>query len=203
MSDEDIIGMSSDIIRCLYTNISFWVKPWEYVTREGRTTIFLSIRNYADLLPSAYAQAMRDGALVSSFETYLAFWNAVTPSWTSVIDELRTVFPAADIKVWTFEHYVTHARQIAAMVADIEAPLVDVPIPLETRRLSMSAVSAIANLDRSLSLVARRSRISEIVASDTSLDVYDPLSADDKSALSNRYRSELGQIAAMDVDFIG
>jgi hypothetical protein len=203
ISDEDMLGMSIDILRGLYTNISLRMKPWECKTTGCRTTVFLSIRDYANLLPSAYAQAMRDGALVSSFETYLDFWNSVAPSWSSVVGELKTVFPAADIKVWTFEHYVTHARQITAMLADIESPLVDAPIPHETKRLSMSAVQAIANLDRRLSLGSRRQRVSEIVASDTSGDAYDPLGATDRSALSARYQTELAQIAAMDVDFIG
>lgn len=197
ISEENILGYSPELLAGLYPSRTRRLMPWKRLLNGSEYRIFISIRSYADILPSAYSQALRSGFKVSQFSAIREFWLSRKPSWYDLVTDVRSLFPEYPITVWTFDYYIRNPLAIAAALVGVPfAPNIP-PIPISTRRLSFSAVERILGLPDDLSFQERREAAKRIVA-EHRLGEFDPLSKAEKDTLTYRYELDLDRISGLD-----
>ncbi len=203
ISEENILGLSSNLLDGLYPRATARLKPWAAVTGGARPHIFLSIRNYADILPSAYSQALRDGVVPHAMASYRTHWLGRKPSWVDLIKTIQDVFGEAQLTVWSLDFYAHSAAAVRKAVTGLDLPGELQAAPQDTRRLSSEAVARIEGLGRSLSGQARRQAIDEILSSDTGSIPFDPLPPEEKAFHAERYARDIEHIKQLPVEFLG
>jgi hypothetical protein len=203
ISEEDVLGLSIDLLEGIYPRAKSRLAPWAALAGGDAMQIFLSVRDYATILPSAYSQALRDGFSLIPFEGYTQHWIRTRPSWVRMIHTIVEIFGASRLTVWTTEYYSERPGDVLYSLSGAELSEFPLPAPEGTRRLSAGAVKEIQQLDPSLSRAARRLAVQELLRHEDSTDVFDPLSQTDKALLSDWYRSDLECIARMGVTFLG
>jgi hypothetical protein len=203
VSEENILGGCIDLLDCLYPTINERLLPWSTIPNQDNITLYISIRNHVDILPSAYSQALRDGSKTLRFDVYLNKWLHDKPSWHTLINEMRSVFPLAKIVVWTFEKYIKENAEIIARICGARLPKIDMRIPEATKSLSNDAVVSIQDIDPGLDWTARTKMMREIIEADKSVDKFNPLSIAERNELHQNYLSDVETIKKMGVEFLG
>ena len=204
LSEEDILGMSANLLEGLYPHARARLTPWAALAQEGGgMELFLSIRDYAEILPSAYSQALRDGAVLPPFGACAAHWNAMRRGWPDLAATILGLFPTARLTVWTAEAYLQAPAPVFR--AFCGTALTDVPMqaPEGTRRMSARAVARIGRLDEGLTGSARREAVKAIAAEEAGGEPFDPLSGSGKALLSARYRQDIDRLRRMRLHFLG
>lgn len=204
LSEEDILGSSADVIGGVYPHARARLAAWAVAAPPATTAVFLAIRDYAGLLPSAYSQALRDGSPVRPFAAYRDLWLGGSLGWPGLVATILDVYRGASLTVWTMERYLENPGAVLSAFAGMPLPEVKKGAPAETTRLSADLVRKLEALDPALPFPARREAAQKITAAAGSGGTrYDPLSADEKSQLSARYKADVETIRKMPVTFIG
>lgn len=167
---------------------------------EGRVEgVFFAIRNMADCLPSAYAEALRFHTKFVGFERYLRARMRAGGSWVGVIERLRAAFPGIPITVWRYEDYRGNAHSLLNTLTGLDLPAPpDLREPARTRSPSASAIAAIETLSRKAQDRWRYMEdVQRALAADTDTDKYRPLSPEDMAWFTKRYENDVNQIAAL------
>lgn len=201
ISDEDILGSSYGLIRAMYPNHRLRLFPWKALLDEGKIEFYLSIRNYRDLLPSAYSQALRDGDIIPDFDIFRKYWIQAEPSWYKLLLSLRKLLPDSKITVWSFERYIQHPEIILKEFTGLSFTDVMRNAPAETRRLSVEALDAVRKLDPAIPKAERRRLIAQFAKTYTG-SPFDPLSDNEKNILSERYRLDCQKIQSLGIKTI-
>jgi hypothetical protein len=200
ISEEDIIGMSADLLIGLYPHAIKRLLPWSEAINRETTSLFLSIRNLADILPSAYSQAVRDGANVGPIRQYIDKWLHTTPKWSDLISRVREQFPKATFKVWTLDNYISDRAKILSQLSGAQClSFVDLPKPKSTTILSLAAIEEIRRLPSDLPLLVKRQVISRIIMTNSGGEPFSPLTTGDRAILNERYHEDLALICRMGV----
>jgi hypothetical protein len=203
ISEEDILGMSVDVLEGLYPRAAGRLRPWAAVMGGARPHIFLSIRNYAEILPSAYSQALRDGAVPLAMAAYRAHWLGRKPSWIDLIKLVQAAFGEARLTVWSLDFYRNSAAAVRRAVTGLDLPGELEATPEGTRRLTAAAVRRIEALAPSPNRAARLQAVSEIISSDRDSTPFDPLPPEEKALHSERYARDVEAITRMPLEFLG
>ena len=203
ISEEDILGMSIDLLDGLYPRAAARLRPWAAVMGGARPHIFLSIRNYADILPSAYSQALRDGTQPHAMASYRTLWLGRKPSWVELIKTVQAVFGDARLTVWSMDFYRHSAAAVRTAVTGLDLPGELDAAPEGTRRLTAAAVRRIEALGPLPGRAARLQAVNEIVAAETGSEPFDPLPPGEKAFHSDRYARDLELIKRMPLEYLG
>jgi hypothetical protein len=200
ISEEDIIGMSAHLLNGLYPQATRFLLPWSEAINRETTSLFLSIRNLADILPSAYSQAVRDGANVGPIRQYISKWLHNTPKWSDLISRIRKQFPKATLKVWTLNDYICDNAKILSQLSGARyLSFLDLPIPKSTTTLSLPTIEEIRRLPSDLPLLVKRQVISRIVMTNSGGEPFSPLTTAERAILNERYHEDLDLIHRMGV----
>lgn len=104
----------SDIYPYAYKILPVYVD----LLKEHRVLPLYAIRDYNDYMDSTYRQELAHGIMEETINTYFAN-KVITPwRWTQIIEDLRTSF-SEDIKVFTFEEYKLHWREICIAILNL------------------------------------------------------------------------------------
>ena len=200
ISDENFAGGPNDLLgETMYPFIEKRILALASMLRPGNLHLFLSIRSFETLLPSAYAQSLRNRPVSGGFDAVRARWLAHPPSWAGLIDRIRSALPDAKLTVWKFEDYRFHDLEIISgfcgsrVVQDI--PL---PPPRHTMTPSATAVAAMEALSSIHDRAVYRSEVRKILFVDPGSDKFLPLADVESSTLANAYFSDLKRIKATD-----
>jgi len=202
VSEENILGGCVDLLDCLYPKANKRLLPLSAIANRKYATIYISIRDHANILPSAFSETLRDGSTTLPFEAYRKKWLDDKPSWHVLVKEVRSLFSLATLVVWTFEKYVDDNTEILTRLTGIDLPKIDLAIPDATKSLSNDAAVRIQGINPNLDWPIRKQLIREIIESDKSVDKFNPLSIAEKSELRNHYEYDVGVIKKMDVEFL-
>lgn len=202
-SEEDILGSSIDLVSGFYPHAGLRLQPFASITSPTHTQIFLAIRNYADLLPSAYSQALRDGSVLEPFAHYQQRWLANPPSWVSLIGSIRSAFPAAPLIVWTMAQYFRTPEAVLERMSGVPLKIVKAGAPENTTRLTAAAVRRAERLNPSLPPAQRRQAVAQLIAEEGGGPLFDPLPPDQKAMLTARYEADLQALSRLGIDFLG
>lgn len=200
LSEENIIGSSYSLLNGLYPDASARLARWKTLTDQSQVSVFISIRNYKDILPSAYAQALRDGTRPPKFENILEYWIKARPNWLRLIHMAVALFGKESVTVWTFEKYVQDPMMILNELSGLKLRGIDLGKSDQYHRLSAGAVAKIEQIDRQLPPGERLKQIRAIEKAPQS-GLYDPICEGDKDILSRRYEQDCAAIRALGVTF--
>ncbi len=142
LSDENSLGQCAEIFRSnsLYPTAMRRLTVWRQLAAKRDTTIYVSIRNYADFLSGAYVQSIRNAALHQPDTMRL---TEMPRRWTNVANDIRHAFPAARLRIWAYEDY-------AALTPRIIHEMTGLPLqPVRRRPMATPSAAAIVALSAS------------------------------------------------------
>lgn len=197
ISEEELLGLSNGLIsQILYPNADERMRRLRNLVKGGPTTLFLSIRNPANIIPSAYSQCLRAGARgIPNIREICQRSLANPPSWTDLVRRIRKGFPEARLVVWTFEDYITNPNPYLDLL--VGKPVGDWPsleTPTSTRGMSAETIDRIHALDRSLSRREHIERCAKLAAEDTGRTRFQPFSADEIADITRTYEKDLAEL---------
>lgn len=196
ISEERILGRATDLLDGFYPDLETYLNTIAKIVGDDPITVFLSIRNQADVLPSAYSQALRTHNRPKPFDEIVEGWLQSPPRWTALVERLQQALPEASIKVWTFEEYTANpSRIIAALTGKDELQFADLSRPDRTRRLSAEAVSELEKV-QPLDLDEDEKHSATAEAAQISGQSFDPLSEQQKAELTAVYEKDVADLPA-------
>lgn len=202
LSDEDILGYSRDQLgQTLYPQPRALHLVRHLAGRAERASLFLAIRSLDGLLPSAYAQALKaEPYPPGSLDALCRRVAEAPPSWVELIERIQAAVPGVPLRVWRYEHYRDHWREILATYAGRETgALPEVPPVRGTASPALRAIEAAEQLDPALPQEVRIARVREIYAAYPAGAEHGrlaPLSDAQTDRLRARYAADLDSIAA-------
>ena len=199
LSDEDLLGYSDDLL----SPVLYPVLRGEHIIRALSQTaplkLFLGIRAYDKILPSAYAQILKSHAPQPEWRARVApdVMNA-PPSWLVLIERLLAAFPGASLRVWRQEDYRAHWQEILTCLAgrDVGA-FPDLAPPSRTASPSLEAIEEAERLGDSLPFAERRAqvrRLYEDMPAGPDRAPYRPYDGETAALLQTQYAQDLQQI---------
>jgi hypothetical protein len=200
LSEENILGVPHQVLEpTFYSQADQSLSRLSSLGLRADVELFLSIRSYDALLPSAYVESLKHGtAPRGGFGSVKERLLAVPPSWYDLVARIRAATPGMPLHIWRQEDYRANAQAI--MEAFCGCPLGQLPEvsdPTWTRSPSATAVAAAERLPADLSRVERLARVKEIFgASEPDGDRFSPFSEAERRHLRARYEADLARIAA-------
>jgi hypothetical protein len=164
LSDEDLLGFSDDLLRLpIYATLRS-AHILRALSRNTRLRLFLGIRSFDEILPSAYAQAIKSIAPKPGWLDEIRARMADTPpSWVELVDRLKHTFPDAAIHVWLHQDYRQHSQEILTFFAGRDVGrFPDIPPPIRTTSPSAEAIARSEGLDPALPVERRRELVKQI-----------------------------------------
>lgn len=200
ISDEDLLGYSDDQLSPTLYPAFRGEHIIKALSQTAPLKLFLGIRSYDKILPSAYAQMLK------TFPPETEWRARITqevvrdlPSWSVLIDRLLAAFPGASLQVWKYEDYREHWQGILTVFAgrDVGA-FPDLPPPERTTSPSDEAIKAAEQLDRGLSVSARRAQVKRIYYEDLPVGSgrapYRPYPDETVAILQDQYARDIQDI---------
>jgi hypothetical protein len=196
VSEESLIGKYYGLYQSpIYPDLE---KRLSLIARDlgrERLRLFVSIRDYSELLPSVYSQCLRQGKRMPVFDEFRNQLVNNPPNWHEFIARIRDTVPGVPLTVWTHEDYIVFNREIMSHFCGTAVPEGEmIPAPKQTRRLSASTVMAIEALDPSLSKQEYEVEVKKLCDADDGSHKHDPFDSTEKAQLSNLYLKHLQQI---------
>lgn len=158
-----------------------------------RFQVFLSVRPYAAIIPSAYVQAIRwDHPANVPFAACLQ--RLSQGRFPSYVDLFRRISRSlkSDVAFWTLEDYLANPSSIAS--AFVGARLLGpghIKKPSATSSPSADAVRKIEKLPKYRRRIEYRQAVTEIIKRDRSDEKFEPLPDDIVSGLEEAYQNDL------------
>ncbi len=200
ISDEDLLGYSDGLLSpTLYPSF----RGAHIVSEMQRTapvSLFLGVRSYDKLLPSAYAQMLKSFAPDPHWQSRIsADVLEAPPNWPDLIERLIAAFPGATLRVWRHEDYRAHWQQILTIFAGRDVgEFPELPPPTRTTSPSQEAIHQAEVLDRGLSIEERRERVRRIFyggGPDAPAGTpFHPYQSEIANALQQKYEQDLRKI---------
>ena len=200
-SEENLIGLSAHLLRGPnpYPGAGKMVRWLGQLGAGGaEVKLFFAIRSFDALAPSAYAESMRRRHLPGGFDAVRKLMAETPPSWVGLIDRLRKAAPKAELRVWLYEDYAAHARELATLFLGVDPGELDVSRrPQGTATPSAAAVAEAEALPRGLSKEDRAARSAEIYArlpASGPETKFNPFTDEERARLRARYAQDLDEI---------
>lgn len=201
LSDEDLLGFSYDLFsRPIYADLRGLHTIRSLASKDTTLCLFLGIRSFEQIIPSAYAQTIKaihpkPGWLTEIRQSLLE----TPPSWANLIERLTEMFPTVELRVWLQEDYRAHSQEILSFFVGANVGrFPDLPPPVRTTSPSRQAIEAAEKLDGSLSMQERRERVWKLyydeLPAGEGRSAFDPLNAEEKARLREHYRIDVETI---------
>jgi hypothetical protein len=199
LSEENILGVPRQILETpFYPQAALNLARLASLGQKADLVLFLSIRGYDTLLPSAYAEALKHAPPPpGGFGAAKAQLLAQPPSWYDLVARIREAAPGVPLRIWRQEDYRANARPIMEAVCGCEiGPLPEISDPSWTRSPSAAAIAEVERLPADMPPAERSVRVREIfAASAPGADRFRPFSAAERQRLRGDYEADLGRIA--------
>jgi hypothetical protein len=200
LSEENILGVPHQILEpTFYPQADQSLSRLSSLGLRAHLELFLSIRSYDALLPSAYVESLKHGtAPRGGFGSVRERLLAVPPSWYDLVARIRAAAPGVRLQIWRQEDYRANAQAIMETFCGCPlGQLPEVSDPTWTRSPSATAVAEAERLPADLPRAERLARVMEIFGgSEPDGDRFSPFSDVERRQLRARYDADLGRIAA-------
>ena len=196
ISEENMIGNPPDLLASHpYQDLESRLEPWAQVLHGRPVKLYLSIRDFGEVLTSAYAQAIRYGSTSAEFSKFYGSASIGAPSWSRIINRIRTVFPNSPLYVWRFERYIQEPLDTLGQLTGCNLPSCRLEIPRSTRTPSADTIEQLRKLNRFRLPVFVRSRLADrLMAAETYENKFSPLSGAEREAFSAQYAIDIQTI---------
>lgn len=195
LSEENIMGVSSDILDGFYPRAAHRFSSMLDLFKGHRLSIFMSIRSYDGIFPSAYSQSLRAGKFLRPFADYWEEFNNNGRGWPEVVSEIRSASPESPIIIFKFEDYLKDPARYVAQFSGLSFPAPPEWLhPRDTVSLTDSQIKEILEEQRATRGRINKSAVSSILSKITDGERFDPLSEMEKDAARERYESDLQRL---------
>lgn len=212
LSEENILGLPRDILATpFYPQAAQRVGRLASLGLRADLRLFLSIRSYDRLLPSAYAEALKHASPPpGGFAAVRSRLLAAPPSWFELVERIRAAAPGVPLRIWRQEDYRANDRAIMeGLCGRPLGPLPRLPDPARTRSPSGAAIAAAEALPADLSYAERLARVRRIYAepgADPGVDPgearFQPFDESERRRLRALYDADLERIARVFPDML-
>lgn len=197
VSEENLLGQIRDLFDATpYRNLAARIAPLRHLAAGAPVSLFLAVRPFDRLWPSAHAEALRhhphDPDRIARLRRIA---RSAPPSWLDVVDRVAAACPRATIRVWRYEDHEAHWPEIAAALLGADTgPIAAVRRPNGTMSPSAEGV----RLAEAAAGPDRRAEVRAIYAAHpaTSGAPYAPFDAVETAALRDRHAADLAALAA-------
>jgi hypothetical protein len=199
ISDENMPGLATALLGGdFYPAAERRLRPFAALARgPAPLAVFLSVRDPAGLLPSAYAQVLRSRPVPGGFGPIRERALARPPRWSDLVARVRRALPGVPLRVWTYEDYRHHDRAIlSAFCGTALPPLPVLPPPASTRAPSAEAMARIEALDPGLGPAAHAAAVAAIAAADGGGPRFAPFAPAEAALLGEAYAEDLARLEA-------
>lgn len=194
ISEELLLGLCNGLIDPIfYPEASARMQKLREMVKGAPTTLFLSIRNPANIIPSGYSQCLRSGArTIPSIAEIRQRSLANPPSWTDLVRRVRKGFPEAQLIVWTFEEYIANPdAYLDLLVGKQLGNWPSLEAPSNTRSMSSETIDLIHRINKNLDRHERIKRCAELYAGDTGQTHFQPFSTEEVTEITRAYIADL------------
>lgn len=202
ISEENLLGISPDLLKgSFYPKAELQLAAFAPLSGGGRELrLFLSVRSFETLLPSAYVQTLRGMSFPGGFAPVRAAALNRPPSWAELVARIRRTLPQARLRLWTFEDYGAHDREILSRFVGAEIPTGEpLPPPESTRSPSARAIAEMERLEDGLGYLDRTRAAAKIAARDAERgggERFAPFSDAERALLQEAYAEDLARLEA-------
>lgn len=197
ISEENFMGYTHEIFDYpIYPRLENRLLKLSKIMESDKFSLYLSIRDYASLLPSAYSQCLLGSHRIKNFNSIRERFLRNPPNWADLIHRIQTVLPNIRLKVWTFENYIFNSSPIVSELCGLEIRS-DIPIlpSKKTMRLSASAVKKLEHLNKNFFLRREKKMVvRNLLESNDNSEKFNPLSVEESQFLSHFYERDLNVI---------
>lgn len=202
VSEENMLGLSRDLLRpALYPDLHHNLRGIRNFFAGHEVEIWLSIRDYAELIPSAYAQVLRGARPLEPINSYCERFaeDATRPSWLKLIRELHVLFPDSHIKVWTLSAISQDFPQLMRRLFNRELPVLAAASSNRTNRPSTEVILKSLEIAHSdLDRAAKRRLVEELFENDPRKDKFDFTDPTVLACLRDCFVRDMTEIRALD-----
>ena len=203
LSEENVVGMPAHMLTVpLYPRAAVNVGRLASLASRAEVVLFLSIRSYDTLLPSAYVETLKHGLPPpGGFAEAWARLVSTPPSWYDLVARIRAAAPGVALRIWRQEDYRANARAIMeAVCGRALGPLPEISDPTWTRSPSAGAIARAEALPRDLPRAERMARVRAIFAAadpgvGPGADRFRPFGPAERQRLQGLYQADLERIA--------
>jgi hypothetical protein len=200
ISEENILGGVNDMLGGFYQGAGPRISSLKDMVRDNRARIYLSVRNYTDILPSAYCQSLRGGATPHLFDFYKSGFLNSDCGWPALVEQCLKVFARQDVTVWTFDTYTKNPLAIVEMFSGLSLHFDhEIPKSEQVTRLTQAQISEIERyLSKNNNRISKE-KLRQILSDQRGGDLYAPLSREERSLFDARYQRDLDRIRNLGV----
>jgi hypothetical protein len=201
ISEENILGKSSDLLNeILYKNAEYGLNKLSFLREKYPVTLYLSIRSFDKILPSAYAQKCRMGnSKIGEFDIIKKKLLNSPPSWHLLVNRILKIFRPNELVIWTFEDYIKNPSYYLSYISNNRIQkFVDNPIPNSTKTPSAEAIYKLEEINGKLSRKTRRVLAEQICRDDDGRNIYRPFTDVESKFLIDVYEEDKYKINKLD-----
>ncbi len=202
LSEENYIGVLNSPrrreIRMRYPYAARRITALANVLDAGGLDVFLSIRNPATFLTSAYCQQLLGGRIMT-IDRYLRINPLESVNWFSLVKRLRRAKGVNRLTIWRYEDYQALFPQIcAAMVGETASGLVQ-PLPRRIHvGLSAKAVAAVHRQTGDVPPDKRGNVARNLFPVGPDAPAFDGFDKDQHAIAEQAYQAQISAIAGLD-----
>lgn len=200
VSEENVLGLSTGLLSDpLYPGAENRLRRLRPLARAGRLQVFLSVRDPAAALPSAYAQVLRSRPVPGGFAAVRAQALAAPPSWSALARRIIAALPGAPLTVWRFEDYVRDAAPATtAFLGCAPPPRRETAAPTRTKAPSADAIARLEALPADLDGAARAAAVAQVLADDRGGARFAPFSDAEAADIGAAYALDMARMRALE-----
>jgi len=198
LSEEDLLGSCAELLDWpFYPRAGRRLAAFAALAGHAEVEIFLSVRGFAGVLPSAYVQVLRWRAVPGGFAPIRAAALARPPSWAELARRLARALPQARLTVWRAEDYRAHEAAVLSRFCGVAVPAGEaLPPPERTRSPPAGVVAALEGLDPGLvGHGPRAAALARTGPAPARGAAFMPFSEAERALLSEAYDADLARLA--------
>jgi hypothetical protein len=201
-SEENLLGTSQHLLTPrLYPRARAMARFLAALGQgENALHVFLGVRSWDTLLPSAYAEMLRRRAAPKDgFDGIKARALDAPPRWSDLLGRLKAGAPQATLTIWRYEDYAAHAREAATLFLGVDpGPIEEEPRPRGTATPSAEAVAEAEALRGWMTFGRRQARVREIYNRLPAEQggKFQPFDEAERALLREAYEEDLARIEA-------
>ncbi len=199
LSQENFLGNPRQLLTDpIYLQAESFLAPMDALSRRSDLHIFLSIRPFEDIVPSAYAHMRARWPMAEHFD---AIRNRIIRQplrWSELVGRIRKVVPGARMHLWTFDSFLNQPNAVMSRFSGVDIPTgPTAPVPTKTRSPSREAMERLEKLDQAMAPKAYHEAARQIANNDDGTGKYSPFTDSERRFLQDVYGEDLEKIRAM------
>lgn len=201
VSDENLLGSCGEITRTgrVYGRAAARLTRLAELLDGHEVTVFLSFRQYADFLASAYWESLQGTEKYVPFQRFREKLDWDTASWTGLLATVRSTLSPTAIRVWRYEDFRPNAARVLQALA-FELPQTPAwPESVERASPSQVSMDFLAHAAKTLGGEAASQLIeglTQIAPRSAGFPAYDPWTPEERQREADRYARDLAGIPA-------